>query len=145
MFSQLTLLGLVATIPLSLAAAVPSNLTYRATEFLPKNATADFSVQAAPQSYSGPWQNFPAMSTWVGTFDALFEKNKASMRSTGSTADDVGRINVAIREAAKIGVDERVILSIIMQGESKFLHAPVPHLPSWRNFGNRYLVLWSSS
>lgn len=67
----------------------------------------------------GPWQNFPAMSTWVGTFDALFEKNKASMRSTGSTADDVGRINVAIREAAKIGVDERVILSIIMQGGYK--------------------------
>lgn len=117
MFSKITLLGLVAAIPLSLAAAVPSNLTYRAAEFLPKNATGDFSIQAAPQYYSGPWQNFPAMSTWVSTFDALFEANKASMRSTGSTADDVGRINVAIREAAKIGVDERVILSIIMQGE----------------------------
>lgn len=129
MFSQLNLLGLMAAIPLSLAAAVPSNLTYRAAEFLPKNATADFSVQAAPRWYSGPWQNFPAMNTWVGTFDALFEKNKASMRSTGSTADDVGRINVAIREAAKIGVDERVILSIIMQGQYKSISAPVPYLP----------------
>ncbi|KAJ0108981.1 hypothetical protein J7T55_005529 [Diaporthe amygdali] len=115
MFSKLSVLGLVAAIPLSLAAALPSNLTYRATEFLPKNATGDFSVQAAPQYYSGPWQNFPAMNTWVSTFDALFEANKNSIRSTGSTADDVGRINVAIREAAKIGVDERVILSIIMQ------------------------------
>lgn len=126
MFSKLSVLGLVAAIPLSLAAALPSNLTYRATEFLPKNATGDFSVQAAPQYYSGPWQNFPAMNTWVSTFDALFEANKNSMRSTGSTADDVGRINVAIREAAKIGVDERVILSIIMQGKYKSIPVPVP-------------------
>lgn len=125
MFSKVTVLGLMAAIPLSLAAAVPSNLTYRAAEFLPKNATEEVSIQAAPQYYSGPWQNFPAMSTWVGTFDALFEANKASMRSTGSTADDVGRINVAIREAAKIGVDERVILSIIMQGKYKYIPCPV--------------------
>ena len=117
MFSKVTVLGLMAAIPLSLAAAVPSNLTHRAVEFLPKNATDEFSIQAAPQRYSGPWQSFPAMNTWVGTFDALFEANRNSMRSTGSTADDVGRINVAIREAAQIGVDERVILSIIMQGE----------------------------
>lgn len=129
MFSKVTVLGLMAAIPLSLAAAVPSNLTYRAAEFLPKNATEEVSIQAAPQYYSGPWQNFPAMSTWVGTFDALFEANKASMRSTGSTADDVGRINVAIREAAKIGVDERVILSIIMQGEYKYIPYPVFCLP----------------
>lgn len=52
MFSKITLLGLVAAIPLSLAAAVPSNLTNRAAEFLSKNATADFSIQAAPQYYS---------------------------------------------------------------------------------------------
>jgi len=37
------------------------------------------------------------------------------MKSTGSTWDDIGRINVAIRESAKLGVDERVILAIIMQ------------------------------
>lgn len=125
MVSKITLFGLVAAIPAALAAAVPSNLTYRATEFLPKNATKDFSIQAAPKHYSGPWQNFPAMNTWVSTFDALFEKNKASMRTAGSTADDVGRINVGIREAAKIGVDERVILSIIMQGEYISLSLPL--------------------
>jgi hypothetical protein len=124
MFSKVTVLGLMAAIPLSLAAAVPSNLTHRAVEFLPKNATDEFSIQAAPQHYSGPWQNFPAMNTWVGTFDALFEANRNSMRSTGSTADDVGRINVAIREAARIGVDERVILSIIMQGECISVSCP---------------------
>jgi hypothetical protein len=119
MFSKIMLLGLAAAqaIPFSFAATVPSNLTRRATEFLPKNLTEEVSIQAAPQFYSGPWQNFPAMDTWVGTFDAMFEANVNSMRSTGSTADDVGRINVAIRQAAQIGVDERVILGIIMQGE----------------------------
>ena len=129
MFSKITLLGLIAAVPLSLAAALRANTTQRAVEFLPKNATGDFSVQDAPKWYSGPWQNFPAMDTWVSTFDALFEANQDSMRSTGSTADDVGRINVAIREAAQIGVDERVILSIIMQGEYTFVPAPVPYLP----------------
>lgn len=125
MFSKLSLLGLMAAIPLSLAAVLPADPAQRAAEFLPKNATGDFSVQAAPRFYSGPWQNFPAMNTWLPTFDALFDANKNSMRSTGSTADDVGRINVAIREAAKIGVDERVILSIIMQGEYIFISGPV--------------------
>lgn len=38
-----------------------------------------------------------------------------SMHASGSTWDDIGRINVAIRECAKLGVDERVILAIIMQ------------------------------
>lgn len=132
MFSKLNLLGLVAAIPLSLAASLPSDTSQRAVEFLPKNATAGFRIQAAPQWYSGPWQNFPAMNTWVSTFDALFEANKKSMRSTGSTADDVGRINVAIREAAKIGVDERVILSIIMQGEYN-CPCSVPYLPFSRS------------
>lgn len=117
MLSKVTIIGLLAAIPLSLAAAVPSSFTNGSAETLPNNATAGVSILAAPTKYSGPWQNFPAMNTWVGTFDALFEKNKNSMRSTGSTADDVGRINVAIREAAKLGVDERVILGIIMQGE----------------------------
>ncbi|KAF2185546.1 hypothetical protein K469DRAFT_531580, partial [Zopfia rhizophila CBS 207.26] len=77
-----------------------------------KNAT--FSIQAAPKWYSGPWQNFPAMNTWL-SFDDMFERNKNSMKSTGNTWDDIGRINVAIRECAKLGVDERVILGIIMQ------------------------------
>lgn len=38
------------------------------------------------------------------------------MKQAGSTWDDIGKINVGIRNAAKeIGVDERVILGIIMQ------------------------------
>lgn len=38
------------------------------------------------------------------------------MNQAGSTWDDIGRINVGIRNAAaNIGVDERVILGIIMQ------------------------------
>ncbi|KAF2202008.1 hypothetical protein GQ43DRAFT_455352 [Delitschia confertaspora ATCC 74209] len=72
------------------------------------------SIQSAPIWYSGPYQNFPAMSTWK-SFDELFGLNWNSMLSTGNTADDLGRINVAIRECAKLGVDERVILAIIMQ------------------------------
>jgi len=108
MVSTTSLLAVaIAALPLVLAS--PMLETRAATA---KNAT--FVIQAAPVSYSGPWQNFPAMSTWL-TFDQMFERNKNSMRSTGSTADDVGRINVAIRECAKLGVDERVILGIIMQ------------------------------
>lgn len=129
MLSKVTIFGLLAAIPLSLAAAVPSNLTRGNVEFLPKNATEDVSIQTAPTKYSGPWQNFPAMNTWVGTFDALFEKNKNSMRSTGSTADDVGRINVAIREAAKLGVDERVILGIIMQESHGYVGVRTTYSP----------------
>ena len=68
----------------------------------------------APRFISGPWNNFPPISTWLG-FDDLFGRNMNSMRATGSTWDDIGRINVAIRECAKLGVDERVILAIIMQ------------------------------
>ncbi|KAK7994304.1 hypothetical protein PG991_015892 [Apiospora marii] len=79
----------------------------------PKNETV--TIQSAPQLISGPWQNFPKMSSWL-TFDQMFDANKNSMNQAGSTWDDIGRINVAIRNAAaSIGVDERVILGIIMQ------------------------------
>lgn len=78
----------------------------------PNNDTSR--AQAAPTWYSGPWYNFPPMDTWL-SFDAMFDRNKDSMKSTGSTWDDIGRINVAIRNAAQLGVDERVILGIIMQ------------------------------
>jgi len=71
-------------------------------------------ARAAPRWISGPWWNFPDISTWL-SFDDLFGRNMNSMHSTGSTWDDIGRINVAIRECAKLGVDERVILAIIMQ------------------------------
>ncbi|KAK8122772.1 hypothetical protein PG984_011442 [Apiospora sp. TS-2023a] len=99
---------------LSLATASLLSLSTAAPTALPLNMT-DVSIQSAPQSISGPWQNFPSMSTWL-TFDQMFGANQNSMSQSGSTWDDIGRINVAIRNAAaSIGVDERVILGIIMQ------------------------------
>ena len=47
------------------------------------------------------------------------------MVNAGSTWDDVGRINVAISNAAAtIGVDERVILAIILQESSGYVGVP---------------------
>ncbi|KAL9579362.1 MAG: hypothetical protein Q9212_005151 [Teloschistes hypoglaucus] len=66
------------------------------------------------QSYSGPASNFPAQSTWKD-FNTLFNINKPTMLQTGDSGEDVGRIFNAIVDAAKIGVEERVILCIIMQ------------------------------
>lgn len=37
------------------------------------------------------------------------------MQQTGDSGEDIGRIFNAINDAAKIGVEERVILCIIMQ------------------------------
>lgn len=68
----------------------------------------------APHNYSGPWQNFPSIDKWI-QFEDMFNRNKSSMASTGDTGEDIGRIWNAIKECAKIGVDERVILAIIMQ------------------------------
>ncbi|KAK7987251.1 hypothetical protein PG988_002239 [Apiospora saccharicola] len=102
----LNLLALATASLFSLGTAVPTAL--------PLNMT-DVSIQSAPQFISGPWQNFPSMSSWL-TFDQMFGANQNSMSQSGSTWDDIGRINVAIRNAAaSIGVDERVILGIIMQ------------------------------
>jgi len=113
---------IVSTLLLALAAAMPAVFASPVPEPLPapkgepKNATlkADFSIAAAPTFYSGPWWNFPAMNTWL-TFEDMFNRNKPSMLSTGNTGEDVGRIWNAIKECAKKGVDERVILGIIMQ------------------------------
>ncbi|KAL8776669.1 MAG: hypothetical protein Q9194_003014 [Teloschistes cf. exilis] len=66
------------------------------------------------QSYTGPASNFPAKSTWKD-FTTLFNINKPTMLQTGDSSQDVGRIYNAIVDAAKIGVEERVILCIIMQ------------------------------
>jgi hypothetical protein len=54
------------------------------------------------------------MDTWI-SFNDMFDRNKNSMFANGDTGDDVGRIWNAIKDAATIGVDERVILGIIMQ------------------------------
>jgi hypothetical protein len=64
--------------------------------------------------YSGPAQNFPSVDKWI-TFEDMFNRNKSAMFAQGDTGEDVGRIWNAIIECAKIGVDERVILGIIMQ------------------------------
>ncbi|KAL6695337.1 hypothetical protein J3F84DRAFT_348687 [Trichoderma pleuroticola] len=65
--------------------------------------------------YNGGWQNFPKMSQWL-PWTEVFGRYQQDMVNAGSTWDDVGRINVAISNAAAtIGVDERVILAIILQ------------------------------
>ena len=69
-------------------------------------------------SYRGPPSSFPGMDTWIGNWVDLFNIFKPGMLSTGNTGEDVGRIFNAIGEAAKIGVDERVILCIIIQESS---------------------------
>ena len=66
--------------------------------------------------YSGPASNFPGMNTWVSNWVDLFNTFKPDMLSMGDTGPDVGCIFNAIGQAARsIGVDERVILCIIMQ------------------------------
>ncbi|KAM7193649.1 hypothetical protein V8F20_008286 [Naviculisporaceae sp. PSN 640] len=100
----------IAGIPLIFASPVATGEAVESLSMLDTTLTA----RAAPQWISGPWYNFPATDTWL-TFDQLFELNKNSMVSTGNTRDDVDRIYVAIRDAATLGVDERVILAIIMQ------------------------------
>ncbi|ROV96487.1 hypothetical protein VSDG_05443 [Cytospora chrysosperma] len=113
---------LASSLPTALAAPKISSsasgaaVQGRAAGALPKNMT--FAAEAssnAPTYYSGPWYNFPAMDTWL-SFGDMFDANKESMVAAGSTWDDVGRIAVAIEDAAAaIGVDERVILGIIME------------------------------
>ena len=66
--------------------------------------------------YSGPASNFPGMDTWVPNWVDLFNTNKPGMLGNGDTGPDVGCIFNAISQAAQtVGVDERVILCIIMQ------------------------------
>lgn len=65
-------------------------------------------------TYSGPASSFPPMSSWA-TFETIFNNNKTSMFATGDTSNDVGYIWNAVLEAAKVGVEERVIFCIVMQ------------------------------
>jgi hypothetical protein len=66
------------------------------------------------ESYSGPASSFPGKETWKD-FETIFNLNKSEMLQTGDSGEDVGRIWNAVLEAAKIGVEERVIFCIIMQ------------------------------
>ncbi|KAK0705891.1 hypothetical protein B0T26DRAFT_656140 [Lasiosphaeria miniovina] len=76
--------------------------------------TKSAACNTGKKSYSGNWRKFPDIDTWL-TFDDLFECNRGSMSASGSTSADITKIKVAIIDAAKLGVDERVILGIIMQ------------------------------
>ena len=64
--------------------------------------------------YTGPASSFPSRDTWKD-FITLFNINKPLMSVKGDSGPDIGCIFNAINEAAKIGVEERVILCIIMQ------------------------------
>lgn len=64
--------------------------------------------------YQGPSSSFPPMSQWK-SFEDIFNANKSEMAATGDTGEDIGRIWNAVIEAAKLGVEERVIFAIIMQ------------------------------
>lgn len=47
---------------LAVVAVAPGILSSPVPEAVPRNETV--SIQAAPQWYSGPWQNFPNKNTW---------------------------------------------------------------------------------
>lgn len=64
--------------------------------------------------YSGPASAFPGQNIWKD-FNTIFNLNKPEMLQTGDSNEDVGRIYNAVVEAAKLGVEERVIFCIIMQ------------------------------
>lgn len=108
-FSSTILLAFAAALP---ALSAPLDTPKVVAHTAPNNET--MRAFAEPR-WSGPWWNFPGMDTWTSFYD-MFDRNKPSMLATGSTHDDVGRIFVGIVEASRqIGVDERVILGIIMQ------------------------------
>ncbi|KAH8906711.1 hypothetical protein BR93DRAFT_958875 [Coniochaeta sp. PMI_546] len=69
------------------------------------------------QHYSGPASKFPAINQWK-SLETIFNLYKPEMLKTGNTGEDVGRIWNAVKECAKLGVDERVIFCIIMQESS---------------------------
>lgn len=60
------------TLALALVAAAP----FASASPLPEENAGNqtMGIQAAPQWYSGPWYNFPAMSTWRSFDDLVSEK-----------------------------------------------------------------------
>ena len=94
MFVKSTIIALLASsLPSALAApALP--VTKGGAVAAPANSSTLDS--RAPKFYSGPWEAFPAMNTWLD-FTSMFNANQASMLAAGSTANDVSRINVAIQ------------------------------------------------
>lgn len=110
--SNSALLAILASIS-SLQASPVNPLTGRAAAGAAENQTLS-TINAAPNFFSGPWQNFPGSNTWL-SFDDMFNANRGSMINNGDVDADVDRIFNGIKDAATIGVDERVILAIIMQ------------------------------
>lgn len=72
--------------------------------------------------YSGPAAKFPPMNQWK-SLEEIFNINKPEMLQTGNTGEDVGRIWNAVKECAKLGVDERAIYCIIMQESTGYVGA----------------------
>lgn len=88
---------------------------------LPATFASPIELEARGCTYGGTYQNFPPMSSWL-PWTTVFGLYEQSMVNAGSGWDDVGRINVAISAAAaNIGVDERVILAIILQESSGYV------------------------
>lgn len=82
---------LASSFPIALAAPTPSTANAANLEGRAAELSSD-----APAFYSGPWNNFPAINTWL-SFDDMLNANKPSILATGSTSDDVDRISVAIQ------------------------------------------------
>lgn len=84
-------------------------------------------------SFSGPASAFPSRESWKD-FNTLFNLNKPSMFASGDSGEDVGRIFNAINSAAKaIGVEERVILAIIIRKPPPSF--PIPCSSNFPNLG----------
>ncbi|CAN8097717.1 unnamed protein product [Discula destructiva] len=78
-------------------------------------------TRGAPQSYTGPASNYPAMSSWVD-FDTILSNNKANMIAAGDTEDDVKNIGTAVQSVASgQGLDPRVILALIVQESTGYV------------------------
>lgn len=88
---------------------------------LPAAFASPIELEPRGCTYGGPAQNFPPMSSWL-PWTTVFGLYEQTMVNAGSSWDDVGRINVAISQAAaSIGVDERVILAIILQESTGYV------------------------
>jgi hypothetical protein len=91
------------------------NMLVAALAALPATFASPVQLESRGCAYGGPYQNFPPMSSWQ-PWTTVFGLYEQAMVNHGNSWDDVGRINVAISAAAaNIGVDERVILGIILQ------------------------------
>jgi hypothetical protein len=115
-FSSLVVAFLAGSLQLTTAAPTPSS---------------DLAsiAQTCGQFFSGPASNFPDQSQWKD-FVTLFNLNKNNMLSTGDVGEDVGRIFNAINSAAaSIGVEERVILAIILQESGGDVGVPCTTAP----------------